>query len=206
MTMQILGYQLPQFSSFIELYGAIGIFIWFLTFDNLTPLPAEISLIIIGYLVAHNAFQPAGAMIASFLGLISVDIIYFWLTHSGNNFIMKLFNKKQGKFLDRYKKSMQTKMPQTLILLIFIPRMRMFGPILAALTKCSFKRFLFFDAIGLAGFVITFVFLGIIFHNSLSKVLDELSLARHLIFGVSMLILTLFIIIIFRRWKIKRNS
>ena len=37
----------PQFSPFIQHFGYLGIYIWFITFDQLTPFPEEISLLII---------------------------------------------------------------------------------------------------------------------------------------------------------------
>ncbi|MGH2565667.1 MAG: hypothetical protein ACRDE5_14215, partial [Ginsengibacter sp.] len=44
----IFLFNMPDFTQFIEKWGYLGIFIWFITFDQITPIPEEISLLLVG--------------------------------------------------------------------------------------------------------------------------------------------------------------
>src|SRR5215831_6395640 len=79
----------PGFSTFIARFGYIGIVVWFLTFDQFTPLPEEVSLLIIGYLSAHKVFHPAIAGVFCLAGFLTVDTIYFFLSTKRSSWIKK---------------------------------------------------------------------------------------------------------------------
>src|SRR5215470_16326525 len=85
----------PGFTHFVSRVGYIGI-IWFITFDQLTPIPEEISLLIVGYLSAHNIFNPVVAGICCLAGFIAVDTIYFFLSKKGSSFISKRIKKSSS--------------------------------------------------------------------------------------------------------------
>src|SRR5437868_712179 len=83
----------PGFVEFIERFGYIGIFIWFITIDQISPIPEEISLLIIGYLCAHEVFHPLLAGLICLAGFVTADIAYYYLSRTGS----KLIKKKAGK-------------------------------------------------------------------------------------------------------------
>src|SRR5947207_2375917 len=122
----ILLQSLSKFEIFIRNYGYFGIFIWFITFDQLTPLPEEISLIVLGYFIAHHTFNPVFAGIASIAGFLTVDIVYYWLARTGSRLLKRRKRKKKPSgFLVRYKKMLKEKMLKALLILAFIPRVRL---------------------------------------------------------------------------------
>src|SRR5215471_16556065 len=92
----------PAFTHFVSKFGYIGIIILFITFDQLTPIPEEISLLIIGYLSAHHIFDPFVAGICSLAGFIAVDAVYFFLSKKGSSFIAKRM-KTSSSIADSYK-------------------------------------------------------------------------------------------------------
>ena len=107
--------------------GYVGILVWFITFDQLTPFPEEISLLIVGYLSAHHVFNPFIAGLFCLAGFLAVDTGYFFLSKKGSSFIKKI-TKGSSSVLESYKKKLQDNMPKAVIFLCFIPRMRMFAP------------------------------------------------------------------------------
>src|SRR5882724_921633 len=162
-----LLFNMPNFTQFIEKFGYVGILIWFLTFDQITPIPEEISLLLIGYLCAHGIFNPFLAGAIAFAGMVGVDILYYHLSKTGSRLIKKKSKNKRSGFVQSYKEKLREHTPRTLVILCFIPRMRMWGPILGGSLKIPFKKFLLFDGLGLFLFTIVYISLGFIFHQSL---------------------------------------
>ena len=138
----------PAFTNFIERFGYIGIFFWFISFDQLTPLPEEISLLLIGYLCAHQIFNPVFAGLVSLLGFLTIDIIYFMLSKKGSSFIKKK-TKGSSSLMAKYRNLLKEHTVKGFFILCFIPRMRLFAPILAGSMKFSFKKFLLLNGLAL---------------------------------------------------------
>ncbi len=191
----------PSFSGFVENLGYIGIFIWFISLDQFTPIPEEITLLTIGYLAAHGIFNPFIAGIVSLVAFLAVDTAYYFLARSGNEFFQRFYKKKHRPFMDKYKKNIQENLPRTLIVLCFIPRMRMFGPITVGMMKLPYKRFILFDGIGVAIFTAIYISLGTVFRKSL-----ELAELKHVIFICAMVGLAVIIFIFMRRMNREKKD
>ena len=130
----------PDFFQFVARFGYIGILVWFLTFDQLTPIPEEVSLLIVGYLSAHEVFNPVIAGIFCLSGFLIVDTVYFFLSKKGSSWIKKK-TKGSSSFMESYKNKLKTNTPRAILILCFIPRMRMFAPIWAGSMKFPSKFF-----------------------------------------------------------------
>src|SRR5882724_7165480 len=92
----------PQFSPFIQHFGYIGIYLWFISFDQITPFPEEISLLIVGYLSALGVFNPILAGACSLLGFFTIDTVYFFLSKKGSAFI-RTKTKGLSNLMQRYR-------------------------------------------------------------------------------------------------------
>jgi len=195
----------PAFTHFISRLGYIGIIIWFITFDQLTPLPEEISLLIVGYLSAHNIFNPLLAGICCLAGFIVVDTAYFFLSKKGSSFISKRI-KTPSSLTDFYKDKLKHNMFRAVLMLSFIPRMRMFAPILAGSMKLSFRRFLLFDSIALTAFTAIYVLIGIIFNKSLGAVIARTKWLQDIVFIAAIALVAVLLIVWMRKRKSKKND
>ena len=196
----------PGFTNFIEQFGYVGIFLWFISFDQFTPIPEEISLLIIGYLSAHGVFNPLIASVISLFGFITVDIIYYILSRKGSSFIKK--KTKDSSFLvTKYKEMLKKHTTKGFFILCFIPRMRMFAPILAGSMQLQFKKFLLIDASVLALFTAIYILLGFIFNRSLSAVAAKMKGVQDIIFfsflGLAAIVFV--VMVIRKKKKEKRN-
>ena len=191
----------PVFQGFIEKFGYIGILLWFLTFDQITPIPEEISLLIIGYLSDHQIFNPFIAGAFSLAGFLIVDTIYFFLSKKGSSFIKKK-TKNSSSIIQSYKNKLRTNTPKAIMVLCFIPRMRMFAPILAGSMKISFKKFLVYDSIALAIFTCIYLSLGFFFNKSLYALITKTKDLQSIIFfSAVFLIAVITILFIVKRKK-----
>jgi len=192
----------PDFAEFVQRFGYIGIFLWFISFDQINPIPEEFSLLLLGYLCANHVIHPVPAGLLSMAGFITVDIAYYGLSRTGNKLMIKKSGKPRFAWAEPYKDKLKTNMFKTISILNFIPRMRMLPPILAGSLKLSFKKFLLFDTISLSFFTLLYLSLGMIFENSLSIVMTKMKKVQHLIFfGVIFLIAVVIIIMEIKRRK-----
>jgi len=185
----------PHFSGFIQQFGYIGIYIWFISFDQITPFPEEISLLVVGYLSAIGVFNPILAGACCLLGFITVDSLYFFLSKKGSSFIKKK-TKGLSKLMEQYRERIKQNSFKAFFILCFIPRMRLFAPVLAGSSNYSFKKFLVLDGVTLSVFATLYVSLGLIFYKSISRFISHVKVWQNIIFFGAIGIIALIIIVL----------
>jgi len=197
----------PQFSPFIQHFGYLGIYIWFISFDQITPFPEEISLLIVGYLSALGVFNPILAGACSLLGFFTIDTIYFFLSKKGSAFIRKK-TKGLSDLMQRYRDKIKQHSLKAFFILCFIPRMRLFAPILAGSSGYSYKRFFLLDGAALFVFTAIYTSLGLIFYKSLSHLISEVKGLQNIIFfgGIAMIAIIIIVFVIRRKKKARKNE
>lgn len=190
----------PQFSPFIQHFGYIGIYLWFISFDQITPFPEEISLLIVGYLSALGVFNPVLAGACSLLGFFTIDSIYFFLSKKGSSWIRKK-TKGLSKLMQRYRNKIKQHSLKAFFVLCFIPRMRLFAPILAGSSDYSYKRFFLLDGAALLVFTAIYTCLGLIFYKSLSHLISRVNGLQNIIFFGGIAMVAIIIVLVTRRKK-----
>jgi len=172
-----------DFQYYFARFGYVGIYIFFVTVDQIAPIPEEITLVVFGYFASQGTINPFLAGAFSLAAFLTIDIIYFFLTKTGNKFIKKLELKTQGNpALTRYKRRLKDHLLKTLFILSFIPRIRLLSPVFVALARLPFRRFILYNAAAQAFFITVYITLGFIFHKSLSSLLSKLGVYQHVIF------------------------
>ncbi|HXB13395.1 MAG TPA: VTT domain-containing protein [Bacteroidia bacterium] len=190
-----------QLQTYFKQFGYLGIYIWFITVDQIIPIPEEITLIIVGYLASHgyiNPFLAGGFSIAAF---ITVDVVYFLLTKSGNKLIQKITGKTKSPKVNKYRERLKNHTFKTLLILCFIPRMRLLGPVYVALLKIPLPKFLLYDALSLCAFTTVYISLGFVFHESLSTLVTKTNSVTDIIFGSAMVLMAVFTVVIIRKLR-----
>src|SRR4051812_26438969 len=104
-----------QFQTYFARFGYVGIYIFFVSVDQLSPIPEEVSLIIIGYLTSQGNLNPILAGVAALLAFLTIDVVYYFLTRSGNKFIKRFTKNADSPKMKRYKEKIKTQMPKTLL-------------------------------------------------------------------------------------------
>lgn len=190
-----------EFVSYALHWGYLGIFVWFVSLDQLSIVPEEITLVVIGYLSASKVFNPVLAAIIATLAFITVDTAYFLLAKSGSAMIIN--HHKKSRWTKKYIEKMRTNMVRTLVTLCFIPRMRMFGPIIVGMLRLSYRKFIAVDSTTLLIFSLLYIFLGDIFHRSMHLLFREFQRAQHLIFIALCVVVT---VLVFRSYTKRKRS
>ena len=194
----------PGFTDFIVHFGYLGIFLWFISIDQFTPIPEEITLVTIGYLAAHGLFDPLLAGIVSLSAFLCVDLAYFFLARSGNKLVKKIYGGKRRPLFHQYEVKIKDNFPKTLFVLCFIPRMRMFAPLLAGALKLSPRKFIFYDALGLFFFTAIYVSVGIFLHRSLRLIFGEEKIIVHFLFAGALIVLAVVFFVVIKKRKTTR--
>jgi membrane protein DedA with SNARE-associated domain len=184
----------------------LGIFIWFLFLDQLTPIPEEVTLLSIGYIAEHHLINPYLAGLAAFLGVTIIDTIFYWLAYSGNKLINRFKDNISEKLQEKYLKGLKEHHVRTILLLSFIPKVRFFSPIFAGMFRVKWQTFFIINGIGTIIFIIVYIGVGMLFHSSLEYLLKEVELLRHSIFIVFMVIITIVVFFKFGRKTIHKSK
>ncbi|MFV5697976.1 DedA family protein [Flavobacterium sp. ZT3R17] len=184
----------------------LGIFIWFLFLDQLTPIPEEVTLLSIGYVAQNHLINPYFAGLSAFLGVTIIDTIFYWLAYSGNKLINRFKNSVSEKLQEKYLKGLKEHHVRTILLLSFIPKVRFFSPIFAGMFRVKWQTFFIVNSIGTIIFIIVYIAVGMLFHSSLEYLLKEVELLRHSIFIVFMIVITIVVFFKFRRKTIHKSN
>src|SRR5205085_4536116 len=132
---------------------------------------------------SQGVIDPFVAGACSLAAFVTIDVIYFWLTKSGNKLVKKLTKKSSGNsVLKRYKEKMKKNLPKTLFILSFIPRIRLLSPVFVALAGLPFRKFILYNVLALALFITVYISLGFIFNKSLSSFLSKFVTYQDIVF------------------------
>lgn len=184
----------------------LGVFIWFLFLDQLTPIPEEVTLLSIGYIAEHHLINPYFAGLAAFMGLTIIDSVFYWLAYSGNKLINRFKNNISEKLQEKYLKGLKEHSVRTILILSFIPKVRFFSPIFAGMFHVRWQTFFVVNGIGTIIFIAGYIAAGMLFNKSLEYLLKEVELLRHSIFIVFMILITIGVFFKFTRKLIRKNK
>ncbi len=96
---------------------------------------------------------------------------------------------KHGSLRAIVTRNIEKNLPGTILAVCFIPRMRLWGPIVSGSLRIRYQKFITYDAIGVALFVLIYTNLGYFFGVSLSTLFAELRAMQASIFVIILLIL-----------------
>src|SRR5438876_3948816 len=188
-------------------YGYIGIYIFFVTVDQVAPIPEEVTLIVIGYLASLGFLNPFIAGIFCIAAFFTIDAIYFYLTKTGSRLVKKMKQGAEKPALRNYKSKLHKHMFKTILILSFLPRVRLLTPVIVALTELHFKKFVVYSMLSLALFCAVYISLGYAFSKSIETLLQGTGALTHYLFIGAMVALTIALsIIVSRKFKQLTNG
>lgn len=175
----------------IEMYSYLGILLWFVFFDRLTPIPEEFSLLIIGYVCSHTSLNPLISSLSAMMGMFIIDLTNYFFIRKGSRFATKLVKRLDNKYFQRLFKGRKENLVRNLFIMLLIPKIRVLTPIYAGVSKVEWKKFLYVDTLGTLLVAFVWVFTGVFFHNSLKAVFKELELFQHFSFILILVLMAL---------------
>lgn len=161
---------MPDFQTLILQYSYLGIFLWFVFFDQVTPIPEELILISMGFAANQGLLNPFLGIGAALLGLIIIDNVYFGLARSGKYLFKRLKKPAIVATMQRFQMRIREHDWQTILLLSFFPKLRFLTPFMAAAAGIPWLRFSFLNALSSAAYVVLYVLIGIFFEQQLKHI------------------------------------
>ena len=131
-----------------------------------TPfLPGDSLLFAVGSLAAINALDLPSSLVLLILAAVLGDTMNYWI---GNYVGPKVFNKEKSRFLNREylvrtNQFYERHGGKTIIIARFLPIIRTFAPFVAGIGHMRYRRFLMFNFVGGAAWVVLFISAGYFF-------------------------------------------
>jgi membrane protein DedA with SNARE-associated domain len=187
--------EVHNLSYYLTVFGYFGIFFFFATVDQLTPIPEEISLLTIGYFSSQGVFNPFIAGAVALTAFLVVDTAYFFIMKTTKKWSEKFREKMNRSLLKGMKDKFRNNFPKTLLVLCFIPRMRLWAPIGSSVMGIPYRKFIRWDALGLSLFTSVYLALGFIFNKGLHRLTAKIENLQHIIFFGALFIIGVVILI-----------
>ena len=168
----ILGY--------LDSLSYLGIFFVFII--PFLPIPEEVLLLGIGYLVDVGDLNIYAAIAISAGGIMTSDNMWYWLGRGHSKIAAKLRNKIGEERAAIYERMLKKHTGKYIFLSRFIPGARAIGPSLAGSMKLNKKHFWFFNVVAVLLYAPIFIFLGYFFNYNLEIVMNKIVSARHIVF------------------------
>ena len=184
---------------YLEHLSYAGIFITLAFLGHFLPLPEEVLLLIVGYVVSLGFGNLWLVIIVSLIAGASGDILLYWLSKNGNKLLSRFDHNKDKKKVARYERLMQDHGAKTIFTFRLIVGLRFFGPIVAGSANVPWRKFVFYDLLALLTFYPILITSGYIFHSNLQNLITDVSVLSHVIFFASVALFALVLSIYYRK-------
>jgi membrane protein DedA with SNARE-associated domain len=115
----------------------------------------------------------------------------------GSKLALRFQHKMSVSMREKIQKGLQKNKFVTLMIMLFVPKLRFFAPAVAAVMKINYKLFLFVDLLAVLLYVALYMAIGWLFHDQLNRVLNKMHMLQHFIFIGLMVVLAIFLM-----WKV----
>ena len=166
--------------NYLDSLSYLGIFFVFII--PFLPIPEEVLLLGIGYLVDIGDLNIYAAIAVSIGGIMAADNMWYWLGRSHSRIAAKVINKIGEERTAVYERMLKKHTGKYVFLSRFIPGARAIGPSLAGSMKLKHKHFWLFNVMSAFLYAPIFIFLGYFFNYNLEIVMNKIVSARHIVF------------------------
>lgn len=183
---------MPDISAFMDHFPYAGLFILLILGGAGFPFPEDATLILCGFLIAHDSVKPVPALIIVYAALLAADIFLYF------------FGRKYGRKVVEHKRFRKILSPERLSkieaqfnrkgsLFILIGRhvagLRAQLFLTAGVMRMPFLKFLIADAVSSIFTIALMVGAGYAGGNSLQVIRKDISRIEHLVIFLSILLL-----------------
>jgi len=169
------------FINSVEHFSYIGIFIFAIFSGYIVPIPEEIILLIVGYMVSVGFIHFIPAMIVLIVAFVIGDNILYRLTIKNNKHVTKFIHEVLSlKFISKNRDFLEKHINLTIFLTRFIPFLRFVGPVFAGYVKAKRKSFILFNTLSIVIFTPFLMWVGYFFHDYFDEISIQLVKVRHI--------------------------
>ncbi len=170
-----------------------GIFILALMANMIIPIPEEIVLLVLGYIVSASTLKFWLVLIIVYVGLSISDLVLFTLARRGGKIVAGLHKRMQRFAILQDSNFIEKHIKKIIFISRFVVQFRFIGPVLAGTSNIPRKTFLIWNSLALLVYVPTVLSLGIYFQNNIEKLIHGAGVFRNYVFLIVMILLVIFV-------------
>lgn len=174
---------MPSFDfiiGYLDNLSYLGIFFIFII--PFLPIPEEVLLLGIGYLVDVGDLNIYAAIAASVGGIMASDNMWYWLGRSHSRITGRLRKKVGREKIATYEGMIKKHTGKYVFLSRFIPGARALGPSIAGSLGVNKNHFWFFNILAVFLYTPIFILLGYYFNYNLEVLVSRIISVRHIVF------------------------
>lgn len=158
--------------------------------NMLIPIPEEIVLLAVGYVVGTGAFNFWWSFVIIFMGTFLSDMVMFSLSRARNKWIVMIYEKLFAKIVPMRESFVESHIKKIVFISRFLVNLRFIGPFLAGRVRMSYKSFIFWDALALSIYVLFLLWAGHYFAGRIESIFSGVNTFKNIILlGIGLMIL-----------------
>lgn len=171
---------------FVEHFGYLGIFIMTFLESTFAPIPSEVTMIPVGYLIYQGQMNPGIAFACSVVGTLGGSLFNYWIAiHYGRRILIKygryfLMDEKKLGHVENFFRSHG---PISIFSGRLIPGVRHFISFPAGLSRMALKPFILYTTFGGSLWMATLMALGYFIGHNKERLHHYIHLITWSIFG-----------------------
>jgi len=188
-------------------FGYASVFVGVILENAGLPIPAELVLILTGYMVEKGAFALLPAILVAAAGAVLSDSAWFFAGRWGSKRFIKLYCKcsfGSRDCVERAEHNLRRFGASSLIYARFIPGFRTFAAPMAGMSGVPYWAFLLFDGIGAVLWASLGVTTGIVFAREIPALAGRIEDSRGLLFFLAAGAIVLFLLL--KWWTRQRHG
>lgn len=198
-----MEYTIPDY---IANLSYLGIFLWFAVLEQFTPIPEEVSLMSMGYMVGQLGLNVFACAAVSVAGLLTFDNGLFLLSLKSARILHYAQRKFSGPTADKIRERLRRNAALTLFISALIPKLRFIAPAVAAISGVRWKQFFWVNGLATLLYTVCYILLGIFFRRRLAVLEHRFLAISHAVFIAIMIVVTVGISVVMSRILLKKNE
>lgn len=187
----------------IEMLGYFGIFVATFLESTFVPLPSEVTVIPVGFLVSQGKMHLGLAYLASFAGTMAGSLFSYWVAVKWGRTLLVRYGKYF--FMDEDKlrgveNYFASHGPISIFTGRLIPGIRHFISFPAGLAKMSLKSFVIYTAMGGGMWMAVLLLAGYLIGNNKEMLHEYMPIISWSVFGSAIALIVLYV------WRQKRKT
>lgn len=172
----------------------VGIFGMSLLANIVIPIPEEIVVLAIGYVVGMGGLNAYYVIPIIILGLFISDQVLYFAARANNRIITTFYNKLFANRLKSKHDWMVNNIDKVIFYSRFMMHLRFLGPYLAGQNKTPWRKFITYELAALVVYVPLTILIGSYFHSRIKMLIDGVSVIRNIILIIIVILIVVSIV------------
>lgn len=175
--MELLQSTITQLGSF----SYLGLFVVGFLAQTVIPIPEEIVLIALGYVVSFGGLSWWIAAPMILVGVLVDDIILFLLSYHGNKAVRFAYNKIFSYIVPINESFIRRHIKTIIVISRFVIQFRFLGPFFAGYIKTPLRTFIIYDFIAAIAYSLIYIAIGAFFSHRIDLIIGGINQVKNIV-------------------------